>query len=53
MGLPGQDWARAEFPEGKSLSRCGDSQGVGRGRRALAEMQRHPEAEKAAEAGPP
>lgn len=37
-----------EFPAGKSLSRCGDSQGVGRGRRGLAEMQKHPEAGTAA-----
>lgn len=40
-----------EFPAGKSLSRCGDSQGVGRGRRGLAEMQKHPEAAKATAGG--
>lgn len=40
-----------EFPAGKSLSRCGDSQGVGRRRRGLAEMQKHPEAAKAAAGG--
>ena len=40
-----------EFPAGMSLSRCGDSQGVGRGRRGLAEMKKHPEAAKPAAGG--